>query len=252
MRFDQDIFTVDTLRTLPGADAFRGGVAGLSDLPSGETAAAALAWGDSLVNCILISAEAILLVLFLNALIGILPFLLGGVFRWKELVNLEDSMRLARDRNILSLISLPALALVMSRYGLWHIAWLDSLSPGLDTLVILGVLIVVLLLRRTLVLALAPHGGRDNYMLSARVLYDFSIILALLLCATVGILAIFGVNDLAVRKILYYVAGLVYLIFLVRRVQILRNSCAQFTAILYLCSLELIPAGLLVVSGLLF
>ena len=58
-------------------------------------------------------------------------------------------------------------------------------------------------------------------------------------------------NDL-IRKILLYEMAVVFTLFMIRRTQILSNACNQFTAFLYLCGLEILPAGLLVVSALVF
>lgn len=210
-------------------------------------------WSASVLNDVLVSLTALLLILYLNRLLGVAPSLLAGFLRWKELVNLEDSVRLTRDRNVLAGIALLALSLLMSRYGLLRYAFMDSLSPGLQTLVVLGVLLAFLLLRAILVYALAPRrGGRETYMLAQRVLYDFIILAAIVMALTAGLLSVFGVNTMSVNRVLLYEGGVLYALFLIRRTQILLNSCNQFTAFLYLCSLELIPASLLIASSFVF
>jgi len=44
-------------------------------------------------------------------------------------------------------------------------------------------------------------------------------------------------------------AGVLYLIYLLRRAQILSMSCNSLTTFLYLCGLELLPAALMVVPA---
>lgn len=210
-------------------------------------------WGQSLINQILICLDALAFIFYLNRFIGLVPFLAGGIFRSSPLEHLEDSVSYTRDRNSVAVIALPALALIFSRYGVYLPSFMEALSPGLDTLVILGVLVVFIALREILVHAAAPsRGDRENYLLSARTLYDYIIISAAILLSEVGICAVFGLKDLTVRNIVTWSGIVVYFLFLSRRTQILRNSCSLFTAFLYLCSLELIPVGALVASEILF
>ena len=226
-------------------------IMGISDIMEGVQGTAE--WGDSLANCILISLTAVLFILYMSRLLALLPFLGGGLTRWNDLANIEDSMGRTRDRNALAAISVLAIGLLASRYCLYYPRFIRGMEPGVRSLVTIGVITAVLLLRAALVHACVPRrGGRDNYLLSQRTLYDFVIIWALGGGATAGTLYIFRANILTVRVVMLVCAGLLWLIFLVRRTQILRNSCSQFTAILYLCTLELIPAALIVVSALVF
>ena len=79
--------------------------------------------------------------------------------------------------------------------------------------------------------------------------YTFFILLMMLLLATVGILYLAGVDDLVISRFLLVETGIVYLIYVLRRGQILSVSCNPLTTFLYLCGLELLPTGLLVASA---
>ena len=71
----------------------------------------------------------------------------------------------------------------------------------------------------------------------------------MLALVTVGILYVIGADDLMVKRFLLIETGMVYLLYLLRRTQILSTSCKPLTTFLYLCGLELLPAALLVGSA---
>jgi len=68
----------------------------------------------------------------------------------------------------------------------------------------------------------------------------------------VGILYLVGADDLTVKTFLLIETGVTYLLYLLRRGQILSGSCNPLTTFLYLCGLELLPAALLVVPAVIF
>ena len=210
-------------------------------------------WSASVVNMTVVSLTVIFAIFYMNQFLGLLPYLADGVLRWHPLVSLEDSVRLTRDRNAVAVVAFVAVCTVFSRYDVYDAAFLDGFSPGVRTLLVMATLVGVILLREALVHIAAPRkGNRENYMVAARSLYDFIIIGTVLGCATSGICSIFGAKDLTIRSVLLWESGLVFALFALRRSQILRNSCPELTTFLYLCTLELIPAGLLVASALVF
>ena len=245
-----DIFSVDTVQVRPAQEAFRSGTLVMPTGPDAAVAAGQLAWGDSITNSILICVTAIAAILTLAQLVELLPFLVGGLFRPKPIASLEDSVRHARDRNILALVSLPAFVLIVSRFGLYAPQWMAPFPPGGQTLLILAVSVGYALLRGILVALLRAPGA--GYGLAARSFYNFFIVATLTLVLSVGILTLLRTNPLVIKRICWIEIGLTYPVFLVRRTQILGNSCNQFTAFLYLCALELLPTGLLVASALVF
>ena len=91
--------------------------------------------------------------------------------------------------------------------------------------------------------------GRDPYQLAGRLTLTFFIDLIVLLSVTVGVCLIAGVNELIVRNIIYAECAFGYLVFLIRRAQILSLFCNPFRTFLYLCGLEFFPTALLVVSA---
>ena len=54
-------------------------------------------------------------ILLLGRIVNILPSLLGCLLRWKECLNLEDSVRLSSDRNVFAVFMAVPLCLVAAR-----------------------------------------------------------------------------------------------------------------------------------------
>ena len=210
-------------------------------------------WGSSVMNMVAVSLVVVAFIFYMNRLLGILPYLLDGVLRSSPLANLEASVRLTRDRNALSIIAFFTICLLASRYDAYTADFLVLFTPGVKTLVIIGISLAAFWMRLALVYLCAPRrSSRENYLLAARTFYDFLIVAAMLLGITAGVLSIFKANDLTVRTVLFYEGGFVLLVFLLRRTQILGNSCGQFMALLYMILLELIPFGALLASALIF
>jgi hypothetical protein len=82
--------------------------------------------------------------------------------------------------------------------------------------------------------------------------YTFFVIYALLLLTTGAIMGIADVDDATVRYAMLWVSAFIYLLFLLRKMQIFASSCSVFAAFLYLCALEMIPTGILIVSAIIF
>ena len=243
----------DTLRVLPAAEAFPGSELLAPTRPDGALGRALVDWGDSPVNDILIVVFTILTVLYLRRLVGILPYLVRGLWRWREVPALEASMRLSRDRTAFALVMVVPFCLIVSRYDLLPLRFLETFDPGLRTLILVGIFAVYALLRRFLTRLAEPRRiNYDTYRLAAASGYNYFIVMTLLLVATAGICTIAGVNEMTIRKFLLYEIAVIFAVFLLRRTQILSNACNQFTAFLYLCGLEILPAGLLVASALIF
>ena len=78
------------------------------------------------------------------------------------------------------------------------------------------------------------------------------IFVAALLLAVIVIARVFGASYVVARISVIVALALSYIVFLIRKTQIMSNACGQVAAFLYLCSLELLPAGLLIASNFVF
>ena len=244
---------VDTLRVLPGSEAFPGSILLAPAAPADTAVREAAQWSDSPVNCLLIIAFTVLILLYLRRFVGILPNLFAGVVRWRAILSQEASIRLSRDRTDFALVMVVPFCLVVSRYDLYSVRWIEELDPGMRTLATVGVFSAYVLLRQFLIRVAEPRRiSHDTYRTANNSGFSFFVIMTLVMVLTAGVTAIIGVNDLTVKKILFYELAAVFSLFLVRKTQIMTNACNQFTGFLYLCGLEIFPATLLVISAVLF
>ena len=192
-------------------------------------------------------------IFMIDTFLGLFPSLLGCIIRFKENLNLEGSMKLSRDRNVLALFFIVPFCLLVFRYSLWAPSLLRNLSDDLRLLCIIGAFLAYLLLRGLLEYILHPGQMRkQNWQAAVRCSYTFFLIAVLLSLFTAGCCSMFHADDALVKSIIYYVLAATYFIYLIRKTQIFVNSCHFFSAILYLCALEILPTGLLVASTIVF
>ena len=178
----------------------------------------------------------------------------GCFIRWKECVNLENSLRLRTNRNIVATYFLTLLCLIAARYRLWAPSFADGFAPFPFLALTFGVVVGYLLLRMVLAHGLKPRDSRrkGNYTVAIREFYTYTIGAGLLLSVTTGILSLCGTADELIRTVLIWEIAAVYLVHFIRKGQILGSSMPLFSTFLYLCALELIPTAALVAAALWF
>lgn len=202
-----------------------------------------------LTGTLLVVASILLFLLTLRSFLTVLPYLRDTVLRARGSAALENSVKVSRDRNLVAAVFLLPAVLLIYRYRLYDPSFLQGVGPDFRLLVIACVFFGYLLLRYLLSRWARPRRHYDNYQMAYRAGYTFFILLMMLALATVGILYIAGVDDLIINRFLLIESGVIYLIYLLRRGQILSLSCNPLTTFLYLCGLELLPTALLVVSA---
>ena len=227
-------------------DVFRSGRLLLPDTPPESPAPVEAV---PLTGTLLVVASILLFLLILRSFLTVLPYLRDTVLRARGSAALENSVKVSRDRNLVAAVFLLPAVLLIFRYRLYDPSFLQGLGPDVRLLVIAGVFFGYLLLRYLLSRWARPRRRYDDYQMAYRAGYTFFILLMMLALATVGILYLVGVDDLIISRFLLIEAGVVYLIYLLRRGQILSLSCNPLTTFLYLCGLELLPTALLVASA---
>ena len=228
-------------------DPFKSGQLLLPDTPP-ETVGA-VGEGLSLAASILVAVSVLLFLLALRSFLNVLPYLSDNLFRARGSAALENSVRVSRDRNLVAAVFLIPAILLIYRYRLFDIAFFDTLSPDMRLAAVAGVFIVYLLLRFILYRWMRPRRRYDDYQMAYRAGYTFFILLMMLALATVGICYVLRLPDLTIKTLLLAETGVMYLIYLFRRGQILSMSCNSLTTFSYLCGLELLPTALLVVPA---
>ena len=228
-------------------DPFTSGQLLLPDTP--PEALAAAGEGLSLAASLLVAVSVLLFLLALRSFLNVLPYLADNILRARGSAALENSVRVSRDRNLVAAVFIIPAILLIYRYRLFDIAYFETLSPDMRLLAVAGVFIGYLLLRYLLYRWLRPRRRYDDYQMAYRAGFTFFILLMMLALVTVGICYVLGLSDLTVKTFLLVEAGVMYLVYLFRRGEILSTSCNSLTTFSYLCGLELLPTALLVVPA---
>lgn len=197
----------------------------------------------------LIVLSTFLVLLFLRNFLNVLPHVFDSFSRERGNSDIEGSVRKSRDRNICALILLIPAVLVMDHYRLYAPRFLDPLDADLRLLAVGGAFLGYLLLRLVARLAAAPKKRRDAYQRAARFGATFFILLGLVVLPTIGILAVFHTPAEIIRTVILVESSFIYLVFLLRKAQILSGFCNPLSVFLYLCALELLPTGLFIASA---
>jgi hypothetical protein len=227
--------------------AFKAGKLLLPDAPAEALAASG---PTPVVASTLVLISVLLGLLFLRNFLNVFPYLLDNFTRARGSAALEGSVRVSRDRNIVALVFIIPFILLVSRYRIYEPDFLVGRPDDIRLLVITGIFLCYLLLRYVLWFILQPHRYSDNYPMARKAAYTFFIMAGLVVLPTVGILSLFGVNDLTVRTVILAETGFIYLVYLIRKCQILSMVCGGLQVFLYLCALEVLPTGLLIASAL--
>lgn len=205
----------------------------------------------SIVEPALVSLFTLLLIIFMRNFINILPYIIDSFTRTRGSSDLEGSVRVSRDRNLIAMIFIIPFILLLYFYRIYDPSFLSGMGDNMRLLLIGAIFIAYLLLRRLLVVIFAPRRVNDNYAMAEKAAYTFFILAGMLVLPTFGIFYLLGVNDLTIKTVALAEISFVYLVFLLRKSQILSTFCSPLTVFLYLCALEFLPTGLYVASALL-
>lgn len=243
-----EITSVDTLQIRPVSEAFAQGQLFMHANTEQSIPATDL-WGTSPLNWALMAFCIVLMLISMRRFISVLPTIWRPFFRWREIVSIEGNMRLSRERNSVALASIFICGICVSRLGLFHNKLLSALSPGFQTLAIIGTLCAYLLVR-WIAGVLTPTGKIrfETAKISGHGGTNFFILETFFLVIGITILAISGSCLPHIKTAAYIFTGLLFIVNLIRRYQLITQDCGFFTAILYLCSVEILPAALLVIS----
>ena len=243
-----EITSVDTLQIRPVSEAFAQGQLFMHANTEQSIPVTDL-WGTSPLNWALMAFCIVLMLISMRRFISVLPTIWRPFFRWREIVSIEGNMRLSRERNSVALASIFICGICVSRLGLFHNKLLSALPPGFQTLAIIGTLCAYLLVR-WIAGVLTPTGKirSETAKISGHGGTNFFILETFFLVIGITILAISGSCLPHIKTAAYIFTGLLFIVNLIRRYQIITQDCGFFTAILYLCSVEILPAALLVIS----
>lgn len=191
--------------------------------------------------------------LLMKRLVNVFPSLVACLWRGKECFNLESSVKLARDRNIIALALIVPFCLVAFRYRLYEPTFIRNFAYDALMGIYFGIFFLYLLLRSVVSVLLHPKSiPQKTYSVSVKASFTFFAVLTLILLAIAGVSDVFDVKEQLAGTAMLWVSVVIYILFLIRKFQIFVSSCSVFAAFLYLCALEIIPTGILVVSAMIF
>ena len=188
--------------------------------------------------------------LVLRSLVSIFPSLVACLVRAKECFNLEASVKLSRSRDILASVMVLPFCLLVNRFDVIGTGLSVSLSEDLRTAIIIGGFIVYFIFRIATYRLFRPQRlPKKTYQTAGKAAHTFFAILTLLLLTVAGIMTVAGTDETAIKNAILWISAGIYGLFLIRKFQIFTSNCSVFAAFLYLCALEIIPTGTLVVSA---
>lgn len=239
---------IDSVRVvLPVQEALRSGRLELPEEAARGFVSSPLAWGDHPANYILIVIFTLLALISLRRLLSIFPRLIDSLTRWKACVNIEASLQVKTDRNLLGILYTIPIALMMDKYELLQIDAMELIPEGLHGLVTTGAIFIWLLIRRFIYLVLSARVRKVEMFRTAYYsFFNFWILAGFLTVCTASLAAVLNVGSALAGRIIFYEIMLLYAIALLRKHQILRSFCNPFITFLYLCALEFIPTGALI------
>lgn len=204
-------------------------------------------WHDSLTLQLIGLLLILIGIALARKIINIFPSVVGCFIRGKECFNLEDSVKLQRDRNAVAIFCTPVVAFIVMIYRLWSPRFSVGLSFTQLFFVSLGVIIVYIGIRELLCTILRPsRSSRGEFSVARGEFYTFLILATLLSCISCLILSVLKVQPELCRYILYGEFGLVFLVHFLRKAQILGSMMPYFRSFLYLCALEILPTAALI------
>lgn len=232
-------------------DLFRSGWTEMPPVPFPEPAMQA-AWNSVLVNKVFAAVAVLLVLLNLKDFFVLLEPIFYSFSHSRGNVALEHSVSQSRLRNVTAGVLALPFCLLADRFGLYRPDFIAALPAGWRVAALLGILLAFLLVRFILFKLLCPSRLRgDERITLLRTLYTYFIALTVLMLVSTGILFVLHAGDAVVRTVLLWETAAAYLFYMVRTTQFLAWSCSGFATFLYLCSLELILAAMLVASALL-
>lgn len=196
--------------------------------------------------------SVIIVIIMLRRIVGILPAVFACTLRWKECVKLDSFLKTSRDRDLTALALILPVMLTIQRYTLLPYRFLDSMVPEAALGVITGIFVCYIGFRMFSALLFLPrksHKKSRNPDYSER---TFFIIIAVSILSVSWIMSLFHIYPTITRHTIIWLSAAIYTLYLIRKFEFFQSSHSLFASFLYLCALEIVPTGILVVSAIIF
>jgi len=234
---------------LPASEAFREGTLEMSDSAI-QYSFVAGSQAQQIIFSAFLVVFLVLTVVSLRDIIRLIPLLAQCLTRKSACLHMEHSVKNSYDRNFMAFVMLLPFCLAVDRFDLYRPRFLESIPHGWMALVALGFALLYVLVRFLMASMVGmPHrAGFDNWRAVRRTSLTYFIFFVFIAFSSIGTMTLFQVCDETVRQVVYWEMAGIYLLSFLRSAQFLRENCSVLGTFLYLCALELIPAGALVAS----
>ena len=202
---------------------------------------------------ILTTVSLLIVLIMLRRLVEVCPSLLACLTRWKESTNLEASVQLSRNRDFLAVSLIIPFCLTVWKFNLYTPAFMGECNDNMQFCMIAGALLAFILTRKTLEWTFKPQKINGKTLQAAKkASRTFFCLLTLILLGYGWISSFVGTPAESIKSAMLWISAAIYLIFLIRKTQILASSSSFFIGFLYLCALEIIPTGAIIASAIIF
>lgn len=201
-------------------------------------------WRDSYTIQGTVILLMVALLLSIRKIVSLTPYLMGCLVRMKELLNLENILKISRQRDRIALLSVLSFSLLGARYR--FVPWPGKPVEVLGLL--LGTAAVCVLLRKWVCAAFSGWTGKSAaYAVLKKSAYTYFIIYTAFLCIVTGCLYIWGIRTAdTYRSAALATGAAVWIIYVVREIQIFMHwNCSPYSSFLYLCTLDFVPMGVI-------
>ena len=197
--------------------------------------------------------SVIIVMLLLRTIVEIVPSVLACLIRWKENINMESSVRLSRDRDFSAFAMLIPFCLAVFRFRIYNPHFMSVLPDTTRLCATIGVFTVYIHIRKAALMLVHPRRiPQKTLSASDKSANTYFIFLTLVILLVGSMCSFFDASANSIRLTLLWLSALIYGLYLIRKLQIFASSCSIFAAFLYLCALEILPTGILVVSDVIF
>ena len=230
-------------------EVFKQGTLEMSTSPL-EPVQTVLQWGDCLSNRIACVLALVLGLIFIADYIRIFPDLLFCLSRAKGNTSLEHSISLERTRTVLAICMAIPFCLVVDRNALFTPSFWKDIDTGWSLLFIAAILLIYLILRTGMAIVCRPGKLKGENAAAVRnIIFNYYLVTVPVMLISDGICSFAGLGAQVTKLVLLSEMGLTFALRLMREVEISRAHCKGFSTFLYLCALEILPAGILIFAS---
>ena len=202
---------------------------------------------------ILALISALFILLIIRRIADFLPTTIKCMVWWKENINIDVSLKIRRDRNLVATSLILPFCLLTVKLGLYSPEFMTGMHEAARIGTVAGVFLCYMLIREGVAAGIRPRKISANIWHAATTTeYTFFIPLALLLLTVGSIMSIAQVSPDSIKVAMFCISGTIYLVLLLRKLQIFSSNCNLFSAFSYLCALEILPTGVLITSAVIF